>query len=117
MLEAPLPYKVDGKAFEGLLVRPEASETPKAAVAVCHAWGGRDSFAEGIARRLAAEGYLACALDVRANDGSDRVASLRHDALEALSHILYLEGDMTEPDSIGDHGMSSLEPIGVLEDL
>ena len=63
MLEAPLPYEVDGKAFEGLLVRPEASDTPKAAVAVCHAWGGRDSFAEGIARRLAAEGYLACALD------------------------------------------------------
>jgi dienelactone hydrolase len=32
-------------------------------VAVCHAWGGRDAFSEAVARRLAAEGYLACALD------------------------------------------------------
>jgi dienelactone hydrolase len=63
MTEAPLPYEVDGKAFEALLVRPEGDATPKAAVAVCHAWGGRDAFSEAVARRLAAEGYLACALD------------------------------------------------------
>ena len=44
------------------LVRPKP-RNPEGCQAVCHAWGGRDSFAEGIARRLAAEGYLACALD------------------------------------------------------
>ena len=56
-----IEYEVDGTIFAGQL---HAGDGPRPAVAVCHAWGGRDAFACDVAGRLAGLGYAGFAMDV-----------------------------------------------------
>ena len=62
MRSAVIDYTVGSKKFVGYAAYPAAEAYP--AVIVAHAWGGRDSFAENIADRLAELGYLGFALDM-----------------------------------------------------
>lgn len=58
-----LPYTVDGQDFDAAVFQPD-NPGPHPAVLVCHAWGGRDTFAESKARALADLGYVGAAIDV-----------------------------------------------------
>ena len=63
MQEQHIPYSEGDHAFDAFIARP-TGEGPWPVVMVCHAWGGRDAFAEGKARDLAALGYIGAAIDV-----------------------------------------------------
>lgn len=58
-----VPYQEGGDAFDAYVARPDA-DRPRPAVLICHAWGGRNAFAEERARALAELGYVAAAIDV-----------------------------------------------------
>ena len=59
----PIEY-MDGKQkCVGYLAWDETYEDPKPTVLVNHAWGGRDGFAEDVAIKLAAMGYVGFCLD------------------------------------------------------
>lgn len=54
----------DGKhSFEAFVARPSGAG-PHPTVMICHAWGGRDAFAEGKAKKLAELGYIGVAIDL-----------------------------------------------------
>ena len=55
-------YEVNSKTFEGLHVKPEVKNAP--CVLIAHTWAGRDGFVEGIANKLADDGYNAFAIDM-----------------------------------------------------
>ena len=55
-------YEVNSKTFEGLHVKPETKNAP--CVLIAHTWAGRDGFVEGIANKLAEDGYNAFAIDM-----------------------------------------------------
>lgn len=71
-----VPYTEGGDAFDAFVVRP-AQAGPRPAVLVCHAFGGRDDFAEGRATRLAELGYVGAAIDLYGvgRRGKDRASS------------------------------------------
>ena len=58
-----IAYAVDGDAFDAVIAYPEGPG-PHPAVLVCHAWGGRDGFAEARASQLTEMGYVGAAIDV-----------------------------------------------------
>lgn len=57
-------YKESDTTCEGFFCFDDAHLEPRPAVLIAHAWGGRDSFVEDKARRLAGAGYAAFALDL-----------------------------------------------------
>lgn len=71
-----IPYREGDADFDLAIARPEAPG-PHPAVLVCHAFGGRDAFAEDRARRLAELGYLGAAIDLYGigKRGTDRESS------------------------------------------
>lgn len=71
-----IPYEEGGDAFDAFIARP-AGAGPHPAVLVCHAFGGRDAFAEARARRLAELGYVGAAIDLYGvgKRGTDRASS------------------------------------------
>ena len=71
-----ISYREGGSAFDAYLAYPaRASKSP--AVLVCHAWGGRDAFAEAKAQALAELGYVGAAIDVYGvgKRGGDKAAN------------------------------------------
>lgn len=58
-----IPYTEGGQAFDAYIARPTGAG-PHPLVVICHAWGGRDDFAEGKARALAELGYVGAAIDL-----------------------------------------------------
>jgi dienelactone hydrolase len=64
MKERLLEYEHAGIPLEGLLVVDERQAGPRPGVLVAHAWGGRGENEAAAARRLAAQGYAAFALDM-----------------------------------------------------
>lgn len=58
-----LAYREGDDAFDAFVARPAGAERHPA-VLVCHAWGGRDAFAEDRARKLAELGYVGAAIDL-----------------------------------------------------
>jgi len=58
-----IPYQAGGTEFDAYIAYPAAS-TPRPAVLVCHAYGGRDAFAESKANALAKLGYVGAAIDL-----------------------------------------------------
>jgi dienelactone hydrolase len=63
MSERNLEYDHAGLTLEGLLVTPAAAE-PRPGVLIAHAWGGRGELEAATARKLAAAGYVALAIDM-----------------------------------------------------
>ncbi len=58
----PVPYTVDGEAFEGYRAKP--SGPAKGLVVIVHAWGGVTDYEQKRADMIAALGYEAFALDL-----------------------------------------------------
>ena len=71
-----ISYEEGGGAFDAYVARPEAAGA-RPGILVCHAWGGRDGFAEERARRLAELGYVGAAIDLYGvgRRGSDKESS------------------------------------------
>ena len=64
MTDRLVEYEHDGVVLEGLLVVDDAASGPRPGVVIAHAWGGRGELEEAVARKLAALGYAAFALDM-----------------------------------------------------
>lgn len=99
---------VDGRAVTGVLARPESAEAGVPGVVVIHEWWGLNDNVEAMARQLAAQGYLALAVDLyggevaSAPDGAMalmRTAMGREDALtDNLGQaVAYLADDLGAP--------------------
>lgn len=58
-----ITYTEGGEGFDAFIAHPPGTG-PHPALLVCHAWGGRDEFAEDKARQLAELGYLGAAIDL-----------------------------------------------------
>lgn len=58
-----IPFSVGDQSFDVFVARPEGAG-PHPVVMVCHAWGGRDDFAEAKARTLTELGYIGAAIDI-----------------------------------------------------
>ena len=56
-------YKDGDTVCIGFLAVEDGVASPRPAVLINHAWGGRDDFAEGVAIQMAANGYVGVALD------------------------------------------------------
>lgn len=71
-----VPYRAGDADFDAFVVRPDG-EAPRPAIVVCHAWGGRDAFAEDKARAIAELGYVGAAIDVYGvgKRGADKASS------------------------------------------
>jgi dienelactone hydrolase len=71
-----LPYTEGDDRFDAYVARPSGAG-PSPAVLVCHAWGGRDAFAEGKADALAELGYVGAAIDLYGvgERGTDRASN------------------------------------------
>lgn len=63
MTQELVPYSEGDQAFDAFIARP-AGAGPRPTVLICHAWAGRDPFAEAKARALAELGYIGAAIDV-----------------------------------------------------
>jgi dienelactone hydrolase len=57
-------YRDDSTTFEGYVVRPFADTTDRATVVLTHDWSGINDGMRTVARRIAAMGYVAAAIDV-----------------------------------------------------
>lgn len=64
MTDRLVEYEHDGVVLEGFLVVDDAASGPRPGVVIAHAWGGRGELEEAVARKLAALGYAAFALDM-----------------------------------------------------
>lgn len=71
-----IPYAEGDDAFDAFIARPAAAGN-RPAILVCHAWGGRDEFAQGKAVALAELGYIGAAIDLYGigRRGHDRESS------------------------------------------
>jgi dienelactone hydrolase len=81
-----LPYTEGDDAFEGFIARPEAAG-PHPTVLVCHAYAGRDAFADGKAKQLAELGYIGAAIDLYG------VGKRGTDAASSMALMMELIGD------------------------
>ena len=64
MTERLVEYEHDGVVLEGLLALDDAESVVRPGIAIAHAWGGRGEVEEATARKLAALGYGAFAVDM-----------------------------------------------------
>ena len=73
-----VPYTEGDDDFDAFVARPDGAG-PRPAVLVCHAYGGRDAFAEEKAQKLAELGYVGAAIDLYGigKRGKDRASSDR----------------------------------------
>ncbi len=60
----PLEWEVEGVAFEGLVARNANLEAPRGVVLIVHDWNGIDAYEQQRAEMLAAEGFVAVAVDM-----------------------------------------------------
>ncbi len=63
MTQELVSYSEGGQSFDAFIARPRG-DGPHPTVMICHAWAGRDAFAEAKARALAELGYIGAAIDV-----------------------------------------------------
>lgn len=69
-------YSEGNDEFDAVIAFPEG-KGPHPSVLVCHAWGGRNEFAEHKAKQLAELGYVGAAIDIYGigKRGSDKASS------------------------------------------
>ena len=82
MLTKDIAYKIDGKTYTGYLADDDKRGKNRPGVLVCHQGGGLADHAKERARMLAAEGYVAFALDMYG-----RMAKDRDDAMALLNGL------------------------------
>jgi dienelactone hydrolase len=64
----PVEYSLGDMAFEGLVSRNAALDSPRGIVLIVHDWNGVDDYEQRRAEMLAAEGYTAVAIDLFGRD-------------------------------------------------
>ena len=111
-----IPYEEGGDAFDVFIAHPDEPGFHPA-VLICHAWGGRDAFAEQKAKELAELGYVGAAIDLYGlgKRGTDRASSsalmtplledppkLRRRIAAAFQAVRCLDG--VDPDRMGAIG-------------
>ena len=64
----PLEYSVGDTVFEGVVARNAALESPRGTVLIVHDWNGIDAYERRRAEMLAAQGYVAVAVDLFGRD-------------------------------------------------
>lgn len=84
-----IKYQVDGKTFIGYLAVDTKSTQPLGAVLIAPEWWGRNDYAKTRAEQLAAEGFIAMAMDVY---GDAEVASTPERAAELMNSARDTEG-------------------------
>ncbi len=82
MLTKDIAYKIDNTTYTGYLADDEARGKNRPGVLVCHQGGGLSDHAKERARMLAAEGYVAFALDLYG-----RMARDRDDAMALIASL------------------------------
>lgn len=80
-------YTVGDTVFEGYVARNAGLEDPRGTVLIVHDWSGMDAYEQRRAEMLAAQGYVAVALDVY---GRDAVTESMQD-FQRLSGALYAD--------------------------
>ena len=81
-----LQFQSDGVALTGFLAEPSAAPDGAPAILVLHEWWGLTDHIKGIARRCAAQGYIALAPDLYARLGS-KVASTVEEAAALMNAL------------------------------
>lgn len=119
-----IDYKYNNTVFSAYVAVPDNKSIEKLpAILICHAWAGRDEFANKIADRIAKLGYCGIALDVygkgvlghsvdekmalmqpliddraelqaRLNAGFEKISTLNYIALDKISAIGYCFGGL-----------------------
>ncbi|WP_288131132.1 dienelactone hydrolase family protein [Microbulbifer sp.] len=84
-----IEYTVDGESFTGYLAYDETVEGKRPAILLVHEWWGLNDFTREEAERLAAEGYIAFALDMF---GTGVGADNPTDAAALMNKTLETEG-------------------------
>jgi len=64
----PMEYTVGDTVFEGLVARNARLESPRGTVLIVHDWNGIDDYERRRAEMLAAQGYVAVAVDLFGRD-------------------------------------------------
>jgi dienelactone hydrolase len=82
--EREVEYRSGGVALKGLLAFDDARAGRRPAILVVHEWWGHDEHARNSARRLAAAGYVALAVDMY---GEGRQAHHPRDAAKLLTEV------------------------------
>lgn len=109
-------YHEGDDSFDAYIARPDAAGDHPA-ILICHAWGGRDEFAEHKAAQLAELGYVGAAIDIYGigKRGTDKASSqalmtplisnpplLRRRLTAAYQAVRVLDG--VDPDRMGAIG-------------
>lgn len=106
--EVSIEYTDEGTTCRGHLVRPDPPSAGRGGVLLFPTWKGVDDFARGQARRLAALGYVALAVDVY---GDGRVAE---DDLQAAGFMHALASNRP---LFRRHGMAALRALQAESDV
>jgi len=92
-LGSDLDYTVDGTTYEGYVALPAGAEASPAGVLVAHQWMGLSDYEKSRADELAANGYVAFALDVYGKDVRCEDTTCAQAAMSsALANITKLRG-------------------------
>ncbi|MEN8720814.1 MAG: dienelactone hydrolase family protein [Oceanococcaceae bacterium] len=82
-------YTVDGQQMKGYIARNTSVQGLQPAVLVVHEWWGHNAYARQRANMLAAQGYVAMALDLY---GADKLATHPDEAMAFMSATMEMEG-------------------------
>lgn len=78
-------YEADGVALNGYLAQPADTSKPRPGVLIVHEWWGHNDYVRRRAEQLAAEGYVAFALDMY---GAGKTASHPKDATAFMQEVM-----------------------------
>ena len=103
-------YVVDGRTYRGMLAAPvgASAESPRPGVLVVHEWWGRNEYADGRARQLAALGYVAFVVDMY---GDGRVVASPERARNLATPFYTDRGMMVERASAGLEQLRTLAEV------
>lgn len=88
-----LQYQIDGQNYQGYIAKDDSLRGPLPAVIVVHEWWGHNAYARQRANMLAAQGYVAMALDMY---GAGKLASHPEDAKSFMMAVMEEQGAVQE---------------------
>jgi dienelactone hydrolase len=108
MLTKDIAYTIDGKTYTGFLADDETRGKGRPGVLVCHQGGGLSDHAKERARMLAAEGYVAFALDMYG-----RMATGRDDAMALLTGLTQNPAELNKRAKAGLDVLKAQANVGI----
>ena len=103
-----IEYKDGETVLTGLLAWDDAAEGPRPGVLVVHEWWGLNDYAKSRAEQLAAEGYVALAVDMY---GDNKVTTHPDQAREWMTQITASVDDWTRRARLGLEVLRSQEQV------